>query len=72
MGFNTCVTCNFERYTYICVFLSGIPVYGKDIMTVIDQPFDIQDMLNVSPQGKRTVVYEARYLKALFLKLQMS
>lgn len=41
-------------------------------MTVIDQPFDIQDMFNVVPQGKRTVVYEARYLKALFLKLQMS
>lgn len=52
--------------------LLGISVYGKDIMTVIDQPFDIQDMLNISPQGKRTVVYEARYLKALFLKLQMS
>lgn len=41
-------------------------------MTVIDQPFDIQDMLNVAPQGKRTVVYEARFLKALFLKFQMS
>ncbi|XP_011644385.1 tetratricopeptide repeat protein 30A isoform X1 [Pogonomyrmex barbatus] len=53
-------------------FLEHCEVYGKDIMTVIDQPFDIQDMLNVSPQGKRTVVYEARYLKALFLKLQMS
>ncbi|KYN29228.1 Tetratricopeptide repeat protein 30A [Trachymyrmex cornetzi] len=53
-------------------FLEHCEVYGKDIMTVIDQPFDIQDMLNISPQGKRTVVYEARYLKALFLKLQMS
>ncbi|XP_011259635.1 tetratricopeptide repeat protein 30A [Camponotus floridanus] len=53
-------------------FLEHCEVYGKDIMTVIDQPFDIQDMLNVSPQGKRTVVYEARYLKALFLKLQIS
>ncbi|XP_018345932.1 PREDICTED: tetratricopeptide repeat protein 30A [Trachymyrmex septentrionalis] len=52
-------------------FLEHCEVYGKDIMTVIDQPFDIQDMLNISPQGKRTVVYEARYLKALFLKLQM-
>ncbi|KAG5312090.1 TT30A protein, partial [Acromyrmex insinuator] len=53
-------------------FLEHCEVYGKDIMTVIDQPFDIQDVLNISPQGKRTVVYEARYLKALFLKLQMS
>ncbi|KYQ55814.1 Tetratricopeptide repeat protein 30A [Trachymyrmex zeteki] len=53
-------------------FLEHCEVYGKDIMTVIDQPFDIQDMLNISPQGKRTVVYEARYLKALFLKLKMS
>ncbi|EFN82372.1 Tetratricopeptide repeat protein 30 [Harpegnathos saltator] len=53
-----------------CVqFLEHCEVYGKDIMTVIEQPFDIQDILNVAPQGKRTVVYEARYLKTLFLKL---
>lgn len=57
---------DFQRQL-ICFF--GISVYGKDIMTVIEQPFDIQDMLNVAPQGKRTVVYEARYLKALFLNL---
>ncbi|XP_032664660.1 tetratricopeptide repeat protein 30A [Odontomachus brunneus] len=50
-------------------FLEHCEVYGKDIMTVIEQPFDVQDIHNVVPQGKRTVVYEARYLKALFLKL---
>jgi len=62
----------YKMMLFLFTYLLGISVYGKDIMTIIDQPFDIQDMLNVSPQGKRTVVYEARYLKALFLKLQMS
>lgn len=42
------------------------------MVTVVEQPFDIQDMLSMTPHGKQTVVYEARYLKALFLKLQMS
>ena len=46
-------------------------VYGRDVLSVVEQPFDIQD-INTVPQGKNTVTYEARYLKALFLKLQMS
>ncbi|CAD1470948.1 unnamed protein product, partial [Heterotrigona itama] len=53
-------------------FLEHCEVYGRDVVTVVEQPFDIQDMLSIIPQGKQTVVYEARYLKALFLKLQMS
>ncbi|XP_076749464.1 tetratricopeptide repeat domain 30 [Xylocopa sonorina] len=53
-------------------FLEHCEVYGKDIVTVVEQAFDVQDMLSISPQSKQTVVYEARYLKALFLKLQMS
>ncbi|KAK2587612.1 hypothetical protein KPH14_003739 [Odynerus spinipes] len=52
-------------------FLEHCEVYGRDIPTVIEQPFDMQDVLMV-PQGHQTVVYEARYLKSLFLKLQMS
>nr|XP_003700209.1 PREDICTED: tetratricopeptide repeat protein 30A isoform X4 [Megachile rotundata] len=53
-------------------FLEHCEVYGRDVMTVVEQLFDIQDVYNITPQGKQTVVYEARYLKALFLKLQMS
>ncbi|KAF7401792.1 hypothetical protein HZH68_007612 [Vespula germanica] len=53
-------------------FLEHCEVYGRDIPTVIEQPFDMQDILTESPQGIRTVVYEARFLKTLFLRLQMS
>lgn len=53
-------------------FLEHCEVYGRDIPTVIEQSFDVQDILTVAPQEKQTVVYEARYLKSLFLKLQMS
>lgn len=53
-------------------FLEHCEVYGRDVITVIEQPFDMQDMLSITPQGKQTVVFEARYLKGLFLKLQMS
>ncbi|XP_014607849.1 PREDICTED: tetratricopeptide repeat protein 30A isoform X3 [Polistes canadensis] len=53
-------------------FLEHCEVYGRDIPTVIEQSFDVQDILTVAPQETQTVVYEARYLKSLFLKLQMS
>ncbi|XP_046628064.1 tetratricopeptide repeat protein 30A isoform X3 [Neodiprion virginianus] len=54
-----------------CVqFLEHCEVYGRDVRTVIEQPLDIQEIPTV-PLGKQTVTYEARYLKALFLKLQM-
>ncbi|XP_076645119.1 tetratricopeptide repeat domain 30 [Halictus rubicundus] len=53
-------------------FLEHCEVYGRDVMTVVEQPFDLQDMFSMAPQGKQTVVYEARYLKALFLRFQMS
>ncbi|XP_006617347.1 tetratricopeptide repeat protein 30A isoform X1 [Apis dorsata] len=53
-------------------FLEHCEVYGRDVITIVEQSFDMQDMLAITPQGKQTVVYEARYLKALFLKLQMS
>ncbi|XP_023288134.1 tetratricopeptide repeat protein 30A isoform X2 [Orussus abietinus] len=54
-----------------CVqFLEHCEVYGRDVPTIIEQPFDIQDIPMV-PQGRQTVTYEARYLKALFLKMQM-
>lgn len=61
-------------YTIIKIFILFfiLLVYGRDVITVVEQSFDMQDMLAISPQGKQTVVYEARYLKALFLKLQMS
>ncbi|XP_033226934.1 tetratricopeptide repeat protein 30A isoform X2 [Belonocnema kinseyi] len=52
-------------------FLEHCEVYGRDVQSVVEQPFDIQD-INALPQGRNTVTYEARYLKALFLKLQMS
>ncbi|XP_017879855.1 tetratricopeptide repeat protein 30A [Ceratina calcarata] len=56
-----------------CVqFLEHCEVYGRDVITVVEQPFDIQDMLSITPQSKQTVIYEARFLKALFSKLQMS
>ena len=42
------------------------------MVTIVEEPFDMQDMFSITPNGKQTVVYEARYLKALFLKLQMS
>ncbi|XP_076234941.1 tetratricopeptide repeat domain 30 isoform X2 [Calliopsis andreniformis] len=53
-------------------FLEHCEVYGRDVVTVVEQPLDMHDMLSITPQSKQTVVYEARYLKALFLKLQMS
>ncbi|XP_043273556.1 tetratricopeptide repeat protein 30A isoform X2 [Venturia canescens] len=52
-------------------FFDHCEVYGRDIPTVIEQPFEINDFPSV-PRGKQTVTYEARYLKALFIKLQMS
>ncbi|XP_031833821.1 tetratricopeptide repeat domain 30 isoform X2 [Nomia melanderi] len=53
-------------------FLEHCEVYGRDVITVVEQPFDMHDMLSMTPQGKQTVVYEARYLKTLFLRFQMS
>ncbi|XP_048508189.1 tetratricopeptide repeat protein 30A isoform X2 [Athalia rosae] len=53
-----------------CVqFLEHCEVHGRDVRTVIEQPLDIQE-IPIVPHGKQTVTYEARYLKALFLKLQ--
>jgi tetratricopeptide repeat protein 30 len=43
-----------------------IPVYGKDVKTVIEQPLQESHL----HQGKNTVTYEARLLKALLLRLQ--
>lgn len=51
-----------------CVqFLEHCEIYGRDVSTGTDQPFDTNEL----PQGKQTVTYEARYIKALFLKIQM-
>lgn len=58
--------------SYEPLFYNYCLVYGRDIPTVIEQPFDMQDILTVSPKEIRTVVHEARYLKSLFLKLQTS
>ncbi|XP_063978262.1 intraflagellar transport protein 70A [Diachasmimorpha longicaudata] len=52
-------------------FLEHCEVYGRDVSTISEQPF-VFDELSAIPQGKRTVTYEARFLKALFLKIQMS
>ena len=44
--------------------LLSLLVYGKEVKTVADQPLD--EPLHA---GRNTVTYEARHLKALFLKL---
>ena len=41
--------------------------YGKDVKTVIEQPLEETHL----HEGKNTVTYESRLLKALLLKLQM-
>lgn len=48
-----------------------LTVYGRDIPTVLEPLFELQEM-SPMPKPKETVTYEARYLKALFLKYQMS
>ncbi|XP_067012129.1 intraflagellar transport protein 70A [Anabrus simplex] len=48
-------------------FLENCEVYGKDVKTVIEQPLDDHNL----HQGKNTVTYESRLLKALLLQLQM-
>ncbi|XP_034941334.1 tetratricopeptide repeat protein 30A [Chelonus insularis] len=52
-------------------FLEHCEVYGKNIPTVIEQSFDPNE-LSMGPQGKHIVSYEARYLKALFIKIRRS
>ncbi|KAK0182637.1 hypothetical protein PV327_000752 [Microctonus hyperodae] len=58
----------FQEYIQ---FFEQCEIYGRDVPTSIEQPFDINE-IPMLPQGKQTVTYEARYLKALFLKIQMS
>ncbi|KAK0088327.1 hypothetical protein PV325_012325 [Microctonus aethiopoides] len=58
----------FQEYIQ---FFEQCEIYGRDVPTSIEQPFDINE-IPILPQGKQTVTYEARYLKALFLKIQMS
>ncbi|XP_049785625.1 tetratricopeptide repeat protein 30A isoform X1 [Schistocerca cancellata] len=48
-------------------FLEHCEVYGRDVKTVILQPLEEPHL----HQGKNTVTYEARLLKALLLRLQM-
>ncbi|XP_069689737.1 intraflagellar transport protein 70A isoform X2 [Periplaneta americana] len=48
-------------------FLEHCEAYGKDVKTVIEQPLEESQL----HQGKNTVTYEARLLKALLLRLQM-
>ncbi|XP_021934386.1 tetratricopeptide repeat protein 30A isoform X2 [Zootermopsis nevadensis] len=51
-----------------CVqFLEHCETYGKDVKTIIEQPLEESHL----HQGKNTVTYEARLLKALLLRLQM-
>ncbi|OXU25665.1 hypothetical protein TSAR_014145 [Trichomalopsis sarcophagae] len=52
-------------------FFEHCEVYGRDIPTVLEPLFELQEM-SPMPKAKETVTYEARYLKALFLKYQMS
>ncbi|XP_014232048.1 tetratricopeptide repeat protein 30A [Trichogramma pretiosum] len=52
-------------------FFEHCEVYGRDIPTVLEPLFDLQEMPPM-PKAKETVTYEARYLKALFLKYQMT
>jgi tetratricopeptide repeat protein 30 len=44
----------------------AIAAYGKDVKTIIEQPLEESHL----HQGKNTVTYEARLLKALLLHLQ--
>ncbi|KAG8036907.1 hypothetical protein G9C98_004229 [Cotesia typhae] len=52
-------------------FLEQCEAYGRDVSTIIEQPYDINEVPLI-PEAKHTVTYEARFLKALFLKIQMS
>ncbi|XP_058796790.1 intraflagellar transport protein 70A [Phymastichus coffea] len=52
-------------------FFEHCEVYGRDIPTQLDPLVELQEMAPM-PKAKDTVTYEARYLKALFLKYQMS
>ncbi|CAD6231712.1 GSCOCG00001549001-RA-CDS [Cotesia congregata] len=52
-------------------FLEQCEAYGRDVFTIIEQPYDINEVPLI-PEAKHTVTYEARFLKALFLKIQMS
>ncbi|XP_031785549.1 tetratricopeptide repeat protein 30A [Nasonia vitripennis] len=52
-------------------FFEHCEVYGRDIPTVLEPLFELQEM-SPMPKAKETVTYEARYLKALFLKYQMT
>ncbi|TRY80025.1 hypothetical protein TCAL_13467 [Tigriopus californicus] len=48
-------------------FLEHCEIYGKSVKAVIEQPLE-EHLIH---RGKNTVTYEARYLKALILKLDM-
>ncbi|XP_046680975.1 tetratricopeptide repeat protein 30A [Homalodisca vitripennis] len=48
-------------------FLEQCEAHGKEVKTVAENPLEESTVHN----GKDTVTYEARHLKALFLKLQM-
>ena len=51
-----------------CVqFLDDCKICGRNVKTVIEQLLE----KNQIHQGKNTVTYEARYLKALLLQLEM-
>ncbi|KAJ8674102.1 hypothetical protein QAD02_005364 [Eretmocerus hayati] len=52
-------------------FFEHCEVYGRDIPTVIEPSVDLQE-IDPMPKAKETVTYEARYLKALFLRYQLS
>jgi len=48
-------------------FLDHCEIYGKNVKTILEQPLEEVRI----HRGKNTATYEARYLKALLLKLQM-
>lgn len=48
-------------------FLDHCEIYGKNVKTILEQPLEEVRI----HRGKNTATYEARYLKALILKLQM-
>ncbi|XP_014205769.2 tetratricopeptide repeat protein 30A [Copidosoma floridanum] len=54
-------------------FFEHCELYGREIPTVLESTLDASEISSVPTiKPKETVTYEARYLKALFLKYQMS
>jgi tetratricopeptide repeat protein 30 len=61
----TMVNVKDEVADEIIDFLDACELHGRTISTVDDVVLDLE----AHDKGRRTVTYEARYLKALFIKI---